>query len=108
MSGPARKHDAEKARIDLIAPEFIFGTAEILKFGIEKYDVRNWEKGVSWGRCFAALMRHMWAWWAGEKNDAESGKPHLWHACCCLMFLVAYEARQIGTDDRRLPVDNVS
>ena len=61
---------------------------------------RNWEKGMAWSRPFSALMRHMWAWWAGEKLDPETGKSHLWHACCCLMFLVAYEQRSTGTDDR--------
>ncbi|WP_439392598.1 dATP/dGTP diphosphohydrolase domain-containing protein [Bradyrhizobium sp. PMVTL-01] len=94
------KFDAGKARIDLIAPEMLFGTAEILTFGAEKYGERNWEKGMSWSRPFGALMRHLWAWWRGEKNDAETGKPHLWHASCCLMFLIAFEARSEGTDDR--------
>lgn len=97
---PAWKQDAGKARIDLIAPEFLFGTAAVLEFGAAKYAERNWEKGMSWGRCFGALMRHMWAWWGGEQKDAETGMSHLAHAACCLMFLMAYENRKIGTDDR--------
>lgn len=115
---PGWKLDAGKDRIDLIAPEFIFGTARVLTFGAAKYAERNWEKGMSWGRCFGAMMRHLWAWWGGagptRKNfvfgelDDETGLSHLWHAACCLMFLVAYEERQIGTDDRKLPVDNAS
>lgn len=100
-SEPGWKLDGGKPRIDLIAPEMLFGTAEILAFGAAKYSVRNWEKGMSWGRCFGALMRHLWAWWAGEQNDRETGKPHLWHASCCLMFLIAYEQRKIGNDDRK-------
>lgn len=61
---------------------------------------RNWEQGMSWGRVFAALMRHMWAWWRGEDKDPETGESHLWHAGCCIAFLIAYEARGVGTDDR--------
>lgn len=99
-SEPGSKFDAGKARIDLIAPEFIVGTADVLAYGAEKYGARNWEKGMSWSRCFAALMRHMWAWWAGEQRDAETGKPHLFHAACCLMFLAAFESRGHGKDDR--------
>lgn len=95
-----RKDDTGKLPYDLIAPEFLAGTAEILAFGAAKYAPRNWEKGMAWSRPFSALMRHMWAWWAGEKLDPETGKSHLWHACCCLMFLVAYEQRSTGTDDR--------
>ena len=35
--------------------------------------------------------------------DTETGYSHLWHAACCLMFLIAYEARGSGTDDRFKP-----
>lgn len=95
-----RKDDGGKARYELLAPEFLDGTAQILTFGAAKYEDRNWEKGMKWSRVFGAMMRHMWAWWAGQKLDSETGKSHLWHASCCLMFLVAYEARQTGEDDR--------
>jgi hypothetical protein len=95
-----RKDDIGKARMDLIAPEFLDGIAKVLTFGAAKYTERNWENGMKWGRCYAALQRHMWAWWGGEVNDPETGYPHLWHAGCCLMFLTAYEARESGTDDR--------
>lgn len=97
---PAWKLDAGKARMDLLAPEFLIETAQVLRFGAAKYGVRNWEKGMSWGRVFGALMRHMWAWWGGEATDPETGRSHLAHAACCLMFLMAYEARGLGTDDR--------
>jgi hypothetical protein len=95
-----RKDDAGKPAHHLIAPEIQDALAQVLEFGARKYEPRNWEKGMAWSRPFAALMRHMWAWWGGERNDAETGMSHLWHAACCLMFLVAYERRQIGQDDR--------
>lgn len=97
------KADAGKARIDLMPPEFITATAQVLAFGAAKYGERNWEKGLEWSRVFAALERHMWAWWSGEDKDAETGMSHLWHASCCMAFLVAYEQRQTGTDDRPTP-----
>lgn len=95
-----RKDDQDKPRLDLIAPEIQTALGEILAFGAKKYDARNWEKGMSWGRVYGALMRHLWAWWAREDKDRETGKSHLWHAACCIMFLVAYEARGVGVDDR--------
>jgi hypothetical protein len=65
---------------------------------------------MTWSRVFGALMRHMWCWWSGMQPtsksflfgdlDAETGKSHLWHAGCCLAFLIAYEERATGTDDR--------
>lgn len=105
-----RKDDQNKVPIELIAPEYIFATAQVLHFGAEKYAPRNWENGMGWGRVFGALMRHLWAWWGGKQptgknfafdgNDGETKYSHLWHASCCLMFLIAYEERGIGDDDR--------
>lgn len=94
------KHDQGKPRMDLIAPELQVALAEILTFGAAKYNDRNWEAGMRWGKVFAALMRHLWDWWAKKGPDPETGKSHLWHASCCIMFLVAYEARNVGQDDR--------
>lgn len=95
-----RKDDADKPRYDLLPPEALDAIAQVLTYGAAKYAPRNWELGMSWGRVFGALMRHMWAWWRGEARDPETGFSHLWHAGCCIAFLIAYEARKTGTDDR--------
>lgn len=96
----ATKHDEGKPRPELIPPEVITALSTILSYGAEKYDARNWEKGMSWNRVFGSLMRHMWAWFGKEKVDPETGKSHLWHAACNIAFLIAYESRNIGEDDR--------
>jgi len=105
-----KKFDDDKVRLELLAPEFLFATAAILTFGAKKYDAYNWALGMKWSRVFGAMMRHMWAWWGGKEPtttsflfgdlDEESRVSHLWHAACCLMFLVAYEMRKTGEDDR--------
>jgi len=74
--------------------------AKVLEFGAIKYSARNWELGMAWSRPFAALMRHMWAWWRGEDKDSETGLTHLAHAGCCILFLLSFELRRVGTDDR--------
>lgn len=96
------KHDEEKEPFHLLAPEMLFGISRVLDFGRKKYSERNWEAGMEWSRVFSALMRHMWKWWGGERVDDETGMSHLWHAGCCLMFLIAYESRHVGIDDRHL------
>lgn len=95
-----RKDDQGKLPYHLLPPELMEGIAAVLQFGAAKYSPRNWELGMAWSRPFSALMRHMWAWWRGDKADPETGMSHLWHAGCCLAFLIAYEQRQTGTDDR--------
>lgn len=99
------KFDADKARYDLIPPEIEEAIAKVLTFGAVKYGERNWELGMKWGRPYAALRRHMAAWWSGEDKDPETGMPHTWHAACCIAFIVAFEARGIGTDDRPAKAD---
>ena len=96
----AWKQDAGKPRIDLVPHELVQGAADVLTFGAGKYGPRNWERGMDWGRVFGALQRHLWAFWSGEDRDPETGLPHTHHAACCIAFLMAYEARGIGADDR--------
>ena len=95
-----RKDDQDKTRVELISSEFIFALGVILTFGAQKYEERNWELGMKWSRVFGALLRHLWLWWATDVPDKDTGKSHLWHAACCIMFLVTYEIRGIGENDK--------
>lgn len=85
------KYDQDKIPLDLLSPYFLEGIAEVLKFGAKKYGPYNWAEGIKYSRVFAALQRHLWAFWRGEELDKETNMPHLWHAGCCLMFLIHYE-----------------
>ena len=94
LENPGRKDDTGKSRWDLMSPVFLDGIAHVLMFGANKYADRNWERGIAYGRVFAALMRHLWKWWGGASTDEETGYSHLWHAGCCLMFLAHFEASE--------------
>lgn len=95
-----RKDDGSKAPWHLLPYDALDEIVEVLRYGAEKYAPRNWEKGMAWSRPFAALQRHMTAWWMGEDRDPETGYSHLAHAGCCILFLIAYEKRGAGEDDR--------
>lgn len=94
------KYDNDKERFDLIPPGPLFALAQVLTMGAKKYEDRNWEKGIKWGRLFGAAMRHLWKWWRGEFADVESGLPHLAHAACCIFFLMEYGRTHPELDDR--------
>lgn len=96
----AIKHDKGKPRYDLIPPELLQEVAKVLTYGAEKYGERNWEEGFNWGRAYAALQRHLNVWWSGDGRDPETGESHLSHAACCLAFLISFEKRGTGKDDR--------
>jgi hypothetical protein len=97
-----------KTRFDLIPFRAVAEIADVLEFGAEKYSANNWCRGTRWGRYFAALCRHIFAWWAGEDRDPETGYSHLAHAGCCLLFLLEYQHHGWGEDDRFLGPDGRS
>ena len=96
----ARKNDQGKIRMELIPPELMIAVGDILTSGAIKYDDRNWEHGMDWSRVYGAMLRHQNAWWSGEDTDPETGRSHLWHVACCATFLLTYEMRGVGKDDR--------
>jgi hypothetical protein len=77
------------------ADEVAAQVLELLKPHCERIDIAG---SSPW--FFAALLRHLFAWWRGEELDPESGLSHLAHAGCCLMFLMEYRRNGWGTDDR--------
>lgn len=95
-----QKYDEGKLPWHLLPGDAVQEVVKVLDFGQKKYAPRNWEKGMSWSRVFSALMRHMWSWYGGNARDPETGLSHLAHAGCCILFLLAYELRGAGDDDR--------
>jgi hypothetical protein len=83
-----RKFDGGKNRWELLPWEEVEEIVEILTFGAEKYEDNNWQHVKPRSRYVGALFRHLIAWVRGEKKDPESGKSHLAHAGCCLLFLM--------------------
>lgn len=94
------KNDGGKLPLDLVPVDAINALASVLAFGARKYAPWNWAKGFSWSRLYAAALRHLTAFWAGEENDPESGLSHLAHALCCVAFMYVHQLRGLGTDDR--------
>jgi hypothetical protein len=101
-----KKFDGEKVGAHLLPPGPLLEIAEILDFGAKKYDAWNWSKGIKYSRVYAATLRHLWAWYRGEDNDPETGKSHLAHAGCCILFLLQYVRTRRSYDDR--PIEQLS
>ena len=57
----AIKKDSEKVRLDLLPVRPLLEVGRVLTFGAKKYEPRNWEKGFSWSRPYAATLRHLFA-----------------------------------------------
>ena len=71
--------------------------------GAEKYGRANWRAiPVRASIYYAALLRHMAAWFDGEEVD-EEGVRHLGSALACLAILADAQAAGTMVDDRNLP-----
>jgi hypothetical protein len=85
------KADGGKIRPTLVPTGIIRAIAKVREYGCQKYkDKDNWKR-VEVERYRDALYRHWLAYLEGEKNDEESGLPHLWHLACNAAFLIELE-----------------
>lgn len=86
------KYDEGKPLMGALPPNAELAIAQVLTFGANKYGRDNWRLVDEHAtRYMDALLRHVNAYRRGEKLDEESGKSHLAHAGCCLMFLLESE-----------------
>lgn len=92
--GDSLKKDHRKPMWDLLPFQPVGQIVEVLTFGANKYGPNTWQQVPdAKNRYFAALMRHLTAWWDGEDTDPESGIHHLAHAGCNLVFLMWFDER---------------
>lgn len=84
-----RKFDGGKPRWCLLPFKQVEQVVMVLTDGAVKYADDNWKNVRSMRtRYFSAAMRHITAWWEGERCDPETGRSHLAHAICCILFLM--------------------
>lgn len=99
-----KKADSDKLRMDLLPVEALEAMAIRLSIGARKYGDRNWETGLAYSRFYAALLRHLLAWWGGQDIDSDpeaEGSSHLEGVLINAAFLVTYAKREMrGFDDR--------
>lgn len=90
------KFDKDKVRPTLMMRSLnkaVASVQEVLLYGSKKYAPDNWQL-VEPERYDDAALRHIQAYLSGELNDPETGKPHLAHALCCLMFRLELDLRK--------------
>ncbi len=86
------KFDQDKPQWTLVPFKALDEVVKVLTIGAKKYAPDNWKKVPNARqRYIDAAFRHMSAYAAGEKLDDETGKSHLAHAVCCLLFLLAFD-----------------
>ena len=100
MTENGTKTDQGKVRLDLLPPKALVEVGEILTEGANEYGAYNWTQGLTYSRLFAASLRHLLSWWGGETIDPKSGKNHLAHVACNMLFLLEMRRIHPELDDR--------
>lgn len=68
-TGAQRDVVTDKGRYDLISPIMIERLAKLLQRGAEKYDDRNWEKGMPLSVYMDSGMRHLYKFLEGHRDE---------------------------------------
>jgi len=80
------KADDGKAPMALLPPGALYEVAAVLGHGAERYGAHNWRYGLPHSRTLSAALRHIFAFLDGEDVDPDSGRHHLAHAACEVLF----------------------
>lgn len=91
-------------RFDLLPWDELAELSRLYGFGAKKYEPRNWERGYAWSLSFAALHRHLCAFWGGESVDAETGCNHLASVVFHAFALMRFEQAHPELDDRPVSI----
>lgn len=95
------KYGSGRPRLDLLTLEALEEIARAAEYGTRKYAAWDWlDNAMPWADRARAVISHTMKWLGGENLDPESGLSHLAHAGCNIMFLLTYEKRKLGLDNR--------
>lgn len=103
------KKDKGKPALDLLPIDALLQVSRCFEYGAEKYGVLSWKTSdnISYNRIYAAILRHMFAWWEGEDIDPESGLNHLNHVCTNALILLSHiHNSRSDLDNRPTSKDN--
>jgi len=94
-SGAVRDRGKGKGRYDLITPFALKRIATIYEKGAEKYDDRNWEKGMPFSVFLDSTLRHIMQYIMGMEDE-----DHVAQAAWNLFAIMHLEHTLPGWDDR--------
>lgn len=90
--------------------EALAAAATSLEYGAQKYEHRNWEKGLPWQQMIDSLKRHIDDFERGHDYDDGDDGSDLHQVCMIMasaMMLSTSVMRGIGRDDRMpAPAEN--
>lgn len=99
-TGGLKEETGHRGAYELVSPLALHRLAVHLEKGAEKYEERNWEKGILYGRLIQALIRHSLQFLAHMEDE-----DHLAAVMCNAMFLMHYQ-ELIKSGKLKIELDN--
>lgn len=97
----AKTYDNGKAPLAMLPWAGLREVAAVQQYGADKYGAfHNYRKGMEVSRNLSCAMRHIADFMDGRDLDAESGRSHLGHAACRILFVLQNLADGTAIDDR--------
>lgn len=97
----AKTNDGGKPPLAHLPWKAIREVSQVQLFGHKKYeDFHNYKKGMEVSRHLSCATRHIADFMDGNDLDTESGRNHLAHAACRLLFVLENLADGTAIDDR--------
>jgi len=109
MPPRADRFNTGKRQWSMVDFESLEPMVEVLEYGANKYSKDNWKQGLPVLEICESLLRHTFAFMAGEDKDPESGLSHIGHMMCNLMFLsYVMRVKKTEFDDRNHEGRNIN
>lgn len=105
-TGAQRDTQTDKLRYDLIPLGALEALAKVYTDGAAKYGDDNWQKGMPFKRVYASLLRHIFAWAAGDTSERHMANA-AWNCFALLHYedMVKQGVLPASLDDRKKPVE---
>ena len=97
-TGAQRDQAENKLRVSLVPHEALDRVLKRYLDGAEKYGENNWMKGMPLSVYYDSAMRHMHAWWAGEK-DEDHAAAAVWNILCAMWTESNADVTLLNTGD---------
>ena len=102
-NGAMRASIGTKIKVNLVPYELQVMAALGLNYGADKYEPRNFEKGLSALDLTESIRRHNDAFQQGEDIDADSGLPHIALIASSVAMLCHNWMQGVMVEDRPVP-----
>jgi hypothetical protein len=97
----ALTYDQDKPPLAYLPSAALREISMVQEYGARKYGTTdNFRQGMEVRRNLSCALRHIYEYLDGNDLDNESGRNHLAHAACRLMFVLQNIKDGVAVDDR--------